>query len=213
MQIDFLTVFNQLTLSVFALLAITNPFGNLPVFISMSDDLDKSTQTKLFQRVVFTAFVIVVVFALIGTIIMDKFFQVNLSELRIAGGIILIVMGIKNLLAPRELKEHKLSAPSDAIHDRIIPLAFPMLVGPGTLSTVIVLKHETGLIITIASITAAFVFMLILFAKAYLIERLLGKLSLFVLSRIMQVFIITIGVKMLAVGVTELFNLASILAG
>jgi multiple antibiotic resistance protein len=119
-------------------------------------------------------------------------------------------MGIKNLLAPRELKELKLTSPSEAIHDRIIPLAFPMLVGPGTLSTVIVLKHETGLIITICSIITAFLFMLILFSKAYLIERLLGKLSLFVLSRIMQVFIIAIGVKMLAVGITDLFNLTSV---
>jgi multiple antibiotic resistance protein len=204
---EFLTIFNHLWVAVFALLAITNPFGNLPVFISMSDDLDSDSRAKLFRHVIFTAFVIVVIFALIGTVIMDKFFQVNLSELRLAGGIILIVMGIRNLLAPRELKELKITSPSDAIHDRIIPLAFPMLVGPGTLSTVIVLKHETGLVVTLLSIVTAFAFMLLLFSKAYLIERLLGKLSLFVLSRIMQVFIMAIGVKMMAVGITDLFIL------
>jgi multiple antibiotic resistance protein len=204
-SIDFITVFNQLWLCVFALLAVTNPFGNLPVFISMSDDLDRATRAKLFRHIIFTAFAIVVVFALIGTIIMDKFFQVNLSELRLAGGIILIVMGIKNLLAPRELKEHKLTSPSEAIHERIIPLAFPMLVGPGTLSTVIVLKHEIGFIITLGSIVVAFALILLLFSNAHLIERLLGKLSLFVLSRIMQVFIIAIGVKMMAVGIIDLF--------
>ncbi|MDR2401642.1 MAG: MarC family protein [Deferribacteraceae bacterium] len=192
-------------MAVFALLAITNPFGNLPVFISMSDDLDGSAQAKLFRHIVFTAFAIVLVFAFIGTLIMDKFFQVTLSELRLAGGIILIVMGIKNLLAPREMKEHKLISPTDAVHERIIPLAFPMLVGPGTLSTVIVLRHEAGLIITVFSIVTTFAFMLLLFSKANLIERLLGKLSLFVLSRIMQVFIVAIGVKLMVVGIADLF--------
>jgi multiple antibiotic resistance protein len=204
-DIDILNIFSQLSLTVFALLAITNPFGNLPVFISMSDDLDKAAQALLFRRVIYTAFAIVVVFALIGTVIMDKFFQVNLSELRLAGGIILIVMGIKSLLAPRELKEPKLKSRSEEVHERIIPLAFPMLVGPGTLSTVIVLKHETGLILTLCSIITAFAFMLLLFSKANLIERLLGKLALFVLSRIMQVFIMAIGVKMMVVGIIDIF--------
>jgi multiple antibiotic resistance protein len=204
-EFDLFTILNQLWSTIFALLAITNPFGNLPVFISLSDDLDKPTQAKLFRHVIFTAFAIVTIFAIIGTIIMEKFFQVNLSELRLAGGIILVVMGIKNLLAPRELKEHKLAPPGDAVHERIIPLAFPMLVGPGTLSTVIVLKHETGSVITFCSILAAFAFMLLLFSKAYLIERLLGKLSLFVLSRIMQVFIMAIGIKMMVVGIIDLF--------
>ena len=195
-------------MSVFALLAITNPFGNLPVFISMTDDLNDHQREKLFRSVVFTAILIVLIFMLAGTVIMEKFFQVDLAELRIAGGILLIAMGTRNLLLPQENREHSIpgsSSAADEIHGRIIPMAFPMLVGPGTLSTVIIIKIENGLLITVGSIFAAFTIITLLFSRTRFIEKLLGKLALHVLSRIMQVFIMAIGAKMLVAGLTEVF--------
>jgi multiple antibiotic resistance protein len=195
----------MLVQNAFALLAITNPFGNLPVFISMSDDLDRKDRDKLFKLVVFTALLIVFIFTIIGTTVMRFFFQVNLSELRVAGGIILIVMGIRHLAAPREMKEHNINVQDDAIHTRIIPMAFPLLVGPGTLSTVIIIRHEAGMFITLAAILITFILILLLFGRANFIEKLFGKLTLFVLSRIMQVFIMAIGVKMLITGLKSIF--------
>ncbi len=202
-------IFQQIIISVFALLAITNPFGNLPVFISMTDDLNEQQREKLFRNVVFTAVLIVLIFAMIGTVIMEKFFQVDLAELRIAGGILLIAMGTRNLLYPQESREHPVPgegpAGDDAIHGRIIPMAFPMLVGPGTLSTVIIIDNEQGIFVTIGSILIAFALIMLLFSRTRLIERLLGKLTLHILSRIMQVFIMAIGAKMLVVGLRDVF--------
>lgn len=84
-------------------------------------------------------------------------------------------------------------------------MAFPMLVGPGTLSTVVVLSEEKGLMLTIFAIIAAFAFMLVLFHFAASIERILGKLVLHVLSRIALVFIMAMGVKMILIGIKALF--------
>ena len=194
---------------VFALLAIMNPFGNLPVFISMNDDLTHSQRARLLRHCVYVACVIVVIFAFVGTFIMKYFFQVELSELRIAGGLILVMMGVKNLLFPQEVKKHDISdynVSDDEAEQRIIPIAFPMLVGPGTLATVIVLDSTSGLPLTLTMIFITFVIIFILFMLTDYIEKLVSKIALYVLSRIMQVFIMAVGVKMFEVGLRELIK-------
>ena len=194
---------------VFALLAIMNPFGNLPVFISMSDDLSRKQRARLFRHCVFVAFVIVLLFAFVGTFIMKFFFQVELSELRIAGGLILIMMGAKNLLFPQEVKKHDINdynVSDDEAEQRIIPIAFPMLVGPGTLATIIVLESTSGLPLTLTMVFVTFTFIFILFMLTDYIEKLISKIALYVLSRIMQVFIMAVGVKMMETGIRELIK-------
>ena len=201
----------QLVISVFALLAITNPFGNLPIFISMTDDLKECQRRKLFRLIVYVAALIVLIFAIVGPLIMAKFFQVELSQLRIAGGALLIAMGIKNILFPQEHKNHDISdynVSDDEANERIVPMAFPMLVGPGALATVIVINEETGIIVTAGAILITFALIFGLFMLAKYIEMLMGKLAMFVMSRIMQVFIMAIGVKMLLTGIIDIFGLA-----
>ncbi len=79
-------------------------------------------------------------------------------------------------------------------------MAFPMLIGPGTLSTLVVMAAEGGMKNTVAGIFAAFLFMSVLFYFTSFLERVLGKLVLFVTARIMQVFIVAMGVKMMLIG-------------
>ncbi len=80
-----------------------------------------------------------------------------------------------------------------------------MLVGPGTLSTVIIIQHETGMIVTMLAILLAFLIIFLLFSQAHIIERFVGKLVLFVVSRIMQVFLMAVGAQMMMVGLLETF--------
>ena len=116
-------------------------------------------------------------------------------------GLILVVMGIKNLLFPGTVKDfshYQDLSEEELIRRSIIPMAFPMLIGPGTLSTIV--AEEGGMKNTIAGILAAFFFMSVLFYFASFLERVLGKLVLFVTARIMQVFIVAMGIKMMLIG-------------
>ncbi len=88
----------------------------------------------------------------------------------------------------------------ELIRRSIIPMAFPMLIGPGTLSTLVVMAAEGGMKNTVAGIFAAFLFMSVLFYFTSFLEGVLGKLVLFVTARIMQVFIVAMGVKMMLIG-------------
>lgn len=187
-----------------AVVAVMNPFGNLPQFLAMTDSMPVKTRKHLFRNILITAFVIVMIFLFAGPLVMNYMFRVSLDELRVAGGLILVVMGIKNLLFPntstRDYAHYQDMSEDELIRRSIIPMAFPMLIGPGTLSTVVVMAAEGGMKTTISGIIIAFIFMAVLFYMAVFIERLLGKLVLFVTARIMQVFIVAMGVKMMLIG-------------
>lgn len=193
--------------STVTILSVMNPFGNLPQFISMAEDLTPRTRQVLFRNIIFTSFVIVVVFLFIGPFIMEYLFKVDINDLRIAGGLLLIVVSLKSLLftQKRTTLNNNLSK-SELLSQAIVPMAFPMLVGPGTLSTTIILIEESGTIAALYAVIASFLFMLILFHFAATIEKVLGKLVLHVLSRIALIFIMSIGIKMIIVGIQSIIG-------
>ena len=192
------------------ILAVLNPFGNLTQFIAMTAELAKTIRQKLFRNILYTAFIIVMVFLFSGPFIMRYVFNVSLDDLRIAGGLILIIMATKNLLftaKKQDFLHYQGLDEKDLLRASVVPMAFPMLVGPGTLSTAIIASEDQGLLIACGAIVLAFAFMFLLFHFAATIERIIGKLILHVFSRIAQVFIMAIGIKMMIVGIKDLFHL------
>lgn len=194
------------------LLAILNPFGNLTQFLAMSDGLPLMLRKKLFRTILYTAFTIVLVFLLSGSLFMNYIFRVSLDDLRVSGGLVLIIMAIKNLLfstkiATKDFSSYQDMDDKEILRQSLIPMAFPMLVGPGTLASVIVIAEDGGLDVALGGVMIAFIFMFILFHFAATIEKIVGKLILHVFSRIAQVFIAAMGFKMIIVGLKDIFNL------
>ncbi|STQ87196.1 MarC family protein [Helicobacter muridarum] len=190
-----------------AIIAVLNPFGNLPQFISMTEGVKTQFRQKLFRNIVFVAFCIVLVFLLSGSIIMNYLFHVSINELRISGGLILIVMSLKNLLfssAYQDYSNYKNLNFDELFKQSIIPMSFPMLVGPGTLATVVVISEDKNIFIAIGAIVVAFAFMIMLFHYAATVERILGKLVLYIFSRIALVFVIAMGFKMIIIGLKNM---------
>lgn len=211
----FSSVGSELYLMFFAaitLLAILNPFGNLTQFLAMSDGLPLMLRKKLFRTILYTAFAIVLVFLLSGPLFMNYIFRVSLDDLRVSGGLVLIIMAIKNLLfstkiATKDFSSYQDMDDKEILRQSLIPMAFPMLVGPGTLASVIVIAEDGGLDVALGGVMIAFIFMFILFHFAATIEKIVGKLILHVFSRIAQVFIVAMGFKMIIVGLKDIFNL------
>ncbi|TQR60752.1 MarC family protein [Campylobacter troglodytis] len=192
------------------MLAVLNPFGNLPQFMAMTEELGLSSKQRLFRKILYTAFAIVIIFLYSGPFIMKYVFNISLDDLRIAGGLILVLMSAKNLLFPakkRDVLHYKDLSENELLKKSIIPMAFPMLVGPGTLSTAVVLSEDSTIFMTTGAIFLAFAFMFVLFHFAATIEKVIGTLILHILSRIAQVFIMAIGVKLIIVGIKDIFNL------
>ncbi|AJC87885.1 MarC family protein [Campylobacter insulaenigrae] len=187
-----------------AIIAVLNPFGNIPQFLAMTEGLDAQKRKKLFRNIIYTAFCIVLTFLLLGPFVMKYLFKIDINDLRVAGGLILIIMSTKNLLftpTKNQFQHYNDLTPQELLKKSIVPMSFPMLVGPGTLSTIIVISEDHNLIIAIASVLLTFFFIFILFHFSATIEKMIGKLVLYVFSRIALVFIMAMGVKMIFVGI------------
>lgn len=179
------------------LIAILNPFGNVPLFIGMTEGMERETRSKLFKSIAVTGFFITWIFSLIGEFLMTNFYRIDMNELKMAGGLILILMSIKNLIfsqARRKTSERQLSQ-EEQIKQAIIPMAFPMLVGPGTLTTALIGKSEHGLISNSFSIFIGFILIYLILMIGNYLEKILGKLVLYILSKVMQIFIMSIGFR------------------
>ncbi len=211
----FLSVGSELYLMFFAgitLLAVLNPFGNLTQFLAMSDGLPLALRKKLFRTILYTALAIVLAFLFSGPLFMNYIFRVSLDDLRVSGGLVLIIMAIKNLLFSTKLATQSFDSyqemnEKEILRQSLVPMAFPMLVGPGTLASVIVISEDGGLDVAFGGVIIAFIFMFALFHFAATIERIVGKLILHVFSRIAQVFIVAMGCKMIIIGVKNIFNI------
>ncbi|MGL5428970.1 MAG: MarC family protein, partial [Cetobacterium sp.] len=162
---------------------------------------------KMYNAIVLAGFGIVTGFIIAGDFFMKYLYKIGMDELRVAGGMILIVVAFRNLLGLGVSKDSSGDRMSekDAIRYAITPLTFPMLVGPGTISTVMIIHKEAGLIISVGAVAVTFLIMKFLFTISDWLDKVLGEIVLFVLSRVMQIFIMSAGVKLISNGIKGIF--------
>lgn len=186
------------------LIAVLNPFGNVPLFIGMTDGMEKSVRTKLFKVIAITGFCITLIFSLLGDFMMTKFYKITIDELKMAGGLILILMSIKSLIFPSPKRKSEMNLPlEEQIKKAVIPMAFPMLVGPGTLTTSLISKAEYGVVANSIAIFVTFIIIYFVLQLGNYIEVILGKLVLYIMSRVMQIFIMAIGFRIFFSGLFQ----------
>ncbi len=203
-EMNISTVFiNALTL-----IAVLNPFGNVPLFIGMTEGMEREIRNKLFKMIAITGFFITWIFSLFGEFLMTNFYRINMNELKMAGGLILILMAIKNLIFSqnkRKRTENSLS-PEEQIKQAVIPMAFPMMVGPGSLTTALIGRSEHGLLSNSFSILMAFILIYLVLMIGNYLERIFGKLVLYILSKVMQIFIMSIGFRIFFDGLSHVLG-------
>lgn len=192
---------------VLTIIGILNPFGNVPLFMTLTKDQKPEIRKKMYNAIVFAGFGIVTGFIVAGDFFMKYLYKIGMDELRVAGGMILIVVAFRNLLGLGVSKNSSGDRMSekDAIRYAITPLTFPMLVGPGTISTVMIIHKEAGLIISVGAVAVTFLIMKFLFTISDWLDKVLGEIVLFVLSRVMQIFIMSAGVKLISNGIKGIF--------
>ena len=201
------------------LFALLNPIGMLPVFISYTVNERKEVQRLVALFVSLTVMALLLVFLLIGSPIL-QFFGVSLDSFRIAGGILLLTIGIgivngkssdnKEEIVTTETNNNLTQAKS--IYSQIvIPMAMPLLVGPGVIANVILYSNEASkkrdglgieLILMIALVS--FLVFVILAAGKWL-QKMIGNIGLNITQRIMGLFVAAIGVQFMVTGVINIF--------
>lgn len=189
-------------------LSIMNPLAGISIFLTLTSNKIDSEVKKIAFTSLITAFCVVLVFALAGHFLLS-FFGVSFTALRIAGGILVAIIGYEMLQGKQssynstshDLIEEKTESEDNSI--AITPLGVPLLAGPGVIITA--MNFSTGsvsnLISTIIAFGALCVITYFVFVSGEKIKILLGSSTLMALTRMMGLILIVIGTQMLIEGV------------
>src|SRR5215470_19272139 len=146
MGATFAVVFKFSLVAFTSIFFLVDPFAVIPAFLTMTAAEDHLSRRHAARRAAFTCFVVLTSFAFTGSLIF-KVFGITLPAFKIAGGIILLLIGIDMLQARRPATNEVPGEPQEACEKEdvsVIPLGIPMLAGPGSISTVMVLMGESG---------------------------------------------------------------------
>jgi MarC family membrane protein len=201
------------------LFALLNPIGMLPVFISYTASERKEVQRLVALFVSLTVMALLLMFLLIGSPIL-QFFGVSLDSFRIAGGVLLLIIGIGIVNGkPSDNKEEIITTVASnnliqakSIYSQIvIPMAMPLLVGPGVIANVILYSNEAskkrdGLGIELILMIALVSFLVFaILATGKWLQKMIGNIGLNITQRIMGLFVAAIGVQFMVTGVINIF--------
>lgn len=205
MQLDILadTLFIHALVGVFV---IVNPFGNVPLFISLTQKHTHVERKNAIVKSVVIATAILLVFALIGKVLFDML-DVTLDSLRIAGGLLLLAIAFDMLMGRSPAS--KIDAEEERESVAVTPMATPLLAGPGAMTTVMVLMNEAGTPMLKGSIMVA-ILLAMAASFAVLINcewvyNVIRKDGARVLTKVMGIVLATIAVEMAVNGLVHAF--------
>ena len=131
-------ILTNIVLTVVALLPIANPFSTAPLFLSLTSRMSAAERLSQARRAAIYMAAILVVFFLAGTLIM-RFFGISLPGIRIAGGLIIAVVGFRALFGTTNTDDQSASK-TQHLDVALTPIAMPSLSGPGSISVVITMS-------------------------------------------------------------------------
>lgn len=198
---DFLTIF-------VAILSLANPASKVPIFITMTDEMEHKQKTRFAAVSAVAVAAILLVAMFIGTPILEAF-GISIPSFRIAGGIVLLIAGLMMMFADEGSLEKDRELAGGRITQAVVLLALPMTAGPGAIAAVILYSkkitlwgHAASLGGAILAVSLVF-FLILLTAPA--IARMLGKTGMQVMTKIMGLLITAIGVEFITKGLAEVF--------
>jgi multiple antibiotic resistance protein len=186
--------------------AIIDPFGYVPIFLTMTAKDTEEQRRRMLKKACLTAFVVLTGSAFLGNAIL-KFFGISISALQISGGLILLVIAfemVKVIPTPEKITPFEENEGREKEDISIIPLAIPMLSGPASIASVVVLSARGESLSLYAAIilsillTLAFTYLIL--RSASKIFRQVGITGLNVMTRIMGLLLSAMAVQFIING-------------
>jgi multiple antibiotic resistance protein len=181
-----------------ALWIVMDPLGNLPIFVALTKEQSSAERRRLLFYAWIVALIILLIFVFGGRWVLGVF-GIQLADFEIAGGALLFIIAVHMVL-----RGHPDAGDSGA--EGIIPIACPLLVGPGAITTTLVFLGVHKVWLTLGAITLAFAGTLPVLMLTDLLYRLLGRTGSSVVARIMGIIIAALGVLYVRRGIMAVFH-------
>ncbi len=177
------------------LFAVIDVVGSIPIIVSLKQKFGKIES----EKAAIVAGVLMIAFLFIGNKIL-KFIGVDINSFAIAGAFIIFIIAIEMILGI-EIQKH-----AEAKSASIVPIAFPLIAGAGTLTTTLSLRAEYHDINIICGIILNTIFVYLVLKSAGWIERKLGDGTLQVLQKVFGIVLLAISIKLFTANFAQLFS-------
>ena len=191
---DFIT---DLARAAIALFIIVDPFGNIPIFVGLTESIPDAQKKRVYDTAVLVGTALLLVFAFAGQGILSLF-GLSIYSFEIAGGILLLIISIRILISGS--MHEKVESPESL---GAVPIAIPLLVGPGAITTTIVDLQVYGIVIAILAVLVVLSSTWVILRYINNIYKFLGKTGSLVIARVMALLIAAIAVQYILTGITH----------
>ena len=180
-----------------ALFIIVDPFGNIPIFVGLTENVQDAQKKRVYNTATIVGVILLLVFAFAGTGILTLF-GLSIYSFEVAGGILLLIISIRILISGN-MHENVESPESIGA----VPIAIPLLVGPGAITTTIFNIQQYDTIIAILAVLVVMSITWITLRYISKVYKFLGKTGSLIIARVMALLIAAIAVQYILTGVTH----------
>lgn len=188
--------FKEILTAFIVLVAVIDPTGSIPIFISLNE---KGEKIKAFSAAALS-FLIIVAFLFLGEGML-KLFGVDIQSFAIAGGLILFALAVEMTFGRNLFKN---DGPSGAA--TLVPVVFPLIAGPGTLTTTLSLRSECSTLNILIAIAVNMVIVYFVLKYVYKVEHWLGKTGIYIIRKFFGVILLAMSVKLVVTNLMPLLK-------
>jgi multiple antibiotic resistance protein len=200
---------NEIFATILFLIAVLDPIGSVPVYLEATKHFDEKHKRKIAIRASVVAFLILLVFIVLGQIVLEGM-SVSLDAFQISGGVILFLFALTMIFGDGkpEMEKHLIT---DYKHVTIFPVAVPSIASPGAIMAVVLMTDNhiytiqqqaltTFLVLVVVGITC------LLLLGANKVQARIGEYGITVISKIMGLILASYGVQSILSGVKGFFT-------
>ena len=194
-----------------ALLVILDPFAAVPIFLALTKNYTAAERGRVADITAATVLIMLIAASLTGVGLLHAM-GTSLASFRVGGGIVLLLMALAMLRGQADTVRTTPAEEAEAEDKRsiaVVPLAIPLLAGPGSISTVIIQMHRSDAeyhsLLVIFIIILVCLFLWLVLRMAVSIGKMLGQIGLNVINRLFGLILTAIAVEIMANGLRELF--------
>lgn len=196
---DFLRAF-------FSFFAIIDPVGNVMVFHILTHNMNLFARLTTAVVSVFVAFAMIIVFSFAGETILD-YLSISTASFQVAAGVLLVLPALHLVERGEPLPRGSAFLESDPLQLAFVPLATPLMAGPGALASAISFTATVGRVNTLGAVTLVMFLTLAAFALATWLFELLGPSILRLLSRLVGMLLMAIAANLILEGLKVVFEI------
>ena len=195
------------------LFIIIDPFGLAPIFLALTNGMTAAQRRAIAIRACLIGAALMLAFLFLGEALLG-FIGISMPAFRIAGGVLLFLTALEMLFQKRQARRED-NATEVETHDdpSVFPLAMPLIVGPGAITTIILLAGQAEGAADLAAVAGVMLTVLasvfVAFLLAPYLEKLLGKTGINILTRLLGMLLAALAVQFILDGVAQSFGIGS----